>query len=295
MDGRKQDMELQHYDVNRVFPAPRLSRGFVEKNYSKGMHTQSFYEINIVLRGSALHRIGERQMTVGAGDTFIIPPNVPHGYEGGEGFDVYHLLLSPKYLERYASSLMLLPAFSSLFLIDPLLRSRTQARLHFALDACELASLEPHLQSLSEHNRKKTAFGAVMSDGEALILIASLCAIYEQKACLGTSAPSDRAFYESLSYIYEHYRETIGIDTLCRMANMSRTAYLAKFRRVTDHTPAELQTAYRVEVGKRLLRQTGDSVSSIAIAVGCYDVSHFVRIFKKATGMTPGEYRQAAE
>jgi AraC-like DNA-binding protein len=284
---------LEHYDSNDVFDSNRLSRGFVESDYSIGIHTQGFYEVNIVLRGEALHRIGEQKIKVSLGDTFIIPPNVPHAYDGGEGFDVYHLILSPVFLERYSATLSLMPAYFSLFHIDPLIREKMTADLHFLLDADQIASLLPTLRSLSAKEGKNTPVESVTSDAEALIIIAALCSIYEQKTQTNAPATEDTAFSDSLSYLYAHYNSTVTVDTLCRISGMSRTAYLAKFKRVTGSTPSAVQSTYRVEMAKRLLTQTNAPVSEISLTVGYYDTSHLVRIFKKQTGLTPSEYRKS--
>lgn len=282
-----------HYDVSDVFDYPRLSRGFVERDYSIGSHTQGFYEVNIVLEGEATHTIGERKMTVCAGDTFIIPPLVPHSYEGGEGFDVYHLILSPKYLERHASSLSLLPAFSALFRVEPMMREKTAARLHFTLNTEEIASILPTLYSLAERDTKSDSANAVIGDGEALIIIAVLCSLYEQKTPSIAPANEDSAFAESIAYIYEHYNEVITVEQLCRIAKMSRTAFLSKFKTVTGKSPISLQASYRVQVAKQLLTQTNAPITEISQTVGCYDTSHFIRLFKKKTGLTPSCYRKS--
>jgi AraC-like DNA-binding protein len=166
------------------------------------------------------------------------------------------------------------------------------ADLHFLLDADQIASLLPTLRSLSAKEGKNTPVESVTSDAEALIIIAALCSIYEQKAQTNAPVSEDTAFTDSLSYLYAHYNSTVTVDTLCRIAGMSRTAYLAKFKRVTGSTPSAVQSAYRVEMAKRLLTQTNAPVSEISLTVGCYDTSHLVRIFKKQTGLTPQRYRK---
>ena len=47
----------------------------------------------------------------------------------------------------------------------------------------------------------------------------------------------------------------------------------------------------RLQNAKRLLRSTGMSITEIAYAVGFSDSNYFSSVFKKHTGMTPGEYR----
>lgn len=272
----------KHYTTDEIFRNPqRRVHGFVEKNYSKGMHSQEFYEVNIVLSGNAVHKIGEREITVKKGDTFIIPPNVLHGYDGGDGFDVYHLLISPSYLEKNSAELKLLPAFSALFRIDPLMRENTSARLHFILDDDELSILIPTLDSLADHSLRDGAENAIIANGETLIIIAELCAIYDSKGLSNSSRDTeDDAFLASIAYVYEHFDENIKVDDLARMAQMSRTAYIARFKRVTGMPPGAFQRQYRITVARQLLADGAMTKAQIAQEVGCYDTSHFARMMK---------------
>ena len=272
-----------HYTVDKIFDDPlRAVRGFVEKNYSKGMHSQEFYEVNIVLSGSAVHRFGERNLTVKAGDTFIIPPSVLHGYAGSEGFDVYHLLISPKYLEKHSAELKLLPAFSALFRIDPLMREKTAARLHFSLTDGELEELKPILEALTEHSVQKTAEDSIIAGGEALIVIARLCGIYEKKGALGvTPEDEDGAFLSSIAYIYENFDKSVTVEALARMAQMSRTAYIERFKRVTGMPPKQFLLKYREEVARQLLSEGTMTEAEVAHTVGCYDTSHLLRLLRR--------------
>jgi hypothetical protein len=175
-------VRLSHYDIDYVFNPPRISRGFIERDYFIKTHTQGFYEINIVLCGTGVHYIGSQNIEVSAGDTFIVPPNVPHAYEGGQGFDVYHLLLHPKYIEKNSASLSSLPAFPSLFIVDPLLREKATGGFYFKLDDAEISELYPNLTKLTSLENKTDAISAIIADSNALIIIATLCDIYNKKA-----------------------------------------------------------------------------------------------------------------
>ena len=286
--------EYTCYTVEQIFSSTnKMVRGFVEKNYSKALHSQAFYEINIVLSGSATHYFGERTLTVSEGDVFIVPPNMLHGYAGGEGFDVYHLLLSPAYLEKYAASLQLLPAFSRLFKIDPLMRAKTSARLHFRLDAKETARLMPRLETLIERSHRETYVDALISEGEALIVISELCDICERRAVDSPYEENeDAAFLSSVAYLYAHYDETLTIETLSKIAQMSRNAYIEKFKRTMGNPPARFIKLHRVEMIKQMLKDTSLSESEIADAVGCVDVSHLIRLFSSEMGIVPSKYRK---
>ncbi len=283
------------YTVDRVFSsANKMVRGFVEKNYSKALHSQAFYEINIVLSGSATHYVGKRKITVTKGDVFIIPPNILHGYDGGNGFDVYHILLSPQYLERYAASLQPLPAFSLLFKIDPLMRAQTSAKLYFRLREEEISLLAPRLDALTARSYKEEYVDTLISEGEALIIISELCDIYERRAeDLIAPENEDSAFISSIAYLYGHYNEKLTIEVLSRIAQMSRNAYITKFKRVMGQPPARFLKLYRVEMIKQMLTDTSLSEAEIAHATGCADVSHFIKLFSSEAGITPSSYRKS--
>ena len=71
-----------------------LVHAFLMKDYDIGMHEQEFFEINIISRGSGFHYINNNAINANEGDVFIIPPKISHGYVGGEGFDVFHVIMS---------------------------------------------------------------------------------------------------------------------------------------------------------------------------------------------------------
>lgn len=288
------DAAHPHYTVAEVFDTSETTaRAFIEQNYHKKLHAQEFYEINIVLRGSANHYIGARKITVSQGDTFIIPPAVMHGYDGGDGFDVCHVLLSPKFLEKHAASLQRLPAFSSLFRIDPLMREKTASKLHFKLCEAEIASLMPRLDGLIAHSHQQKPSAPIVAESEALIVICALCDIYEKNTFGSPSAEDeDAAFLSSIAYLYEHYNEPLTIDVLSKRAQMSRNAYITRFKRVMGEPPARFIKLYKVEMLKQMLRGTALTEARIAQAVGCTDVSHMIKLFYSKTGITPSAYRK---
>lgn len=285
--------EHPHYSTDEVFPTSRLIRGFTEESYNKKLHSQEFYEINIVIRGSANHYIGQRRITVSEGDTFIVPPNVMHGYDGSEGFDVYHILIHPRFLEKNSAELQRLSAFPSLFRIDPLMREKTSAKLHFRLTNEEIEKLTPRLNTLTAHSKNTETVDLIISNGEALIIIAELCSMYENH----TETPlaqenDDAAFLLSIAYIYENYAERLTVPTLAHIARMSRNAYIAKFKRITGHTPAKFLKLHRIEVIKQMLTETSLSEAEIASSAGLCDTSHLIKMFCSETKMTPSEFRK---
>ena len=284
-----------HWKVEEVFKiSSRLAKGGVQRNYEIGMHIHDFYEVNIILKGEGRHYIGERSAEAVKGDIFIIPPKTSHGYTGGEGFDVYHLTLSPRYLEKYSAELTRLPAFSALFRVEPVMRERISSHLHLHLEPQELEEITPYLDSLRGRMKKSSADQIIIGNCEALIIITMLCAAYGKKLSSSDDLHrGDEAFLQSIAYIYENYNKKISIDALARMAQMSRTSYLKRFKAATGKPPGEFITDQRISAAKGMLRDTAMSVSEIAHAVGFYDSSHMIRAFEHITGESPSDFREA--
>ena len=76
---------------------------------------------------------------------------------------------------------------------------------------------------------------------------------------------------------------------LADVADISRFHLLRQFKAATGLTPWQFQTQLRVEAARTQLRN-GERASRVAHACGFVDQSHFTRIFRQATGMTPGVY-----
>jgi AraC family transcriptional regulator len=64
------------------------------------------------------------------------------------------------------------------------------------------------------------------------------------------------------------------------------------FRRQRGESVGDCVRRLRVESARRLLEDGRQPLSEVALAAGFADQSHFTRVFRRLTGMTPGEYRR---
>ena len=87
------------------------------------------------------------------------------------------------------------------------------------------------------------------------------------------------------------------------MAEIYKIIYLAnmikglnrQFRQSAGISISDALHQIRIEQACRLLRQTGEPAELIAQKVGYSNIKYFFVIFKKLTGSTPRQYREAAE
>ncbi len=96
-------------------------------------------------------------------------------------------------------------------------------------------------------------------------------------------------------YLAEHYMEDIGINTLASVYGITPN-YLSKlFHQKAGIRFIDYLTKLRIYHGKELLlTRPGLSVNEVAELVGYNSPRHFSKVFQKATGATPSEYRRKA-
>ena len=111
-------------------------------------------------------------------------------------------------------------------------------------------------------------------------------------AMLPLSPPhEDARIREAETYIQENFREDLGVEALADRFGMSGRTFLRRFKAATGRLPGAYVQAVRVEVAKSMLERERISVQSVAAHVGYENVSFFRTLFKRLTGMTPGDYR----
>ncbi|WP_017302263.1 helix-turn-helix transcriptional regulator [Nodosilinea nodulosa] len=104
--------------------------------------------------------------------------------------------------------------------------------------------------------------------------------------------PETQAVAIAQAYLKEHYAESISIAALADRVGLSPFYLIRSFRHQVGLPPHGYQRHWQLMQAKRSLH-TSQPLADIAIAHGFYDQSHLTRTFKKAFGVTPGQYRQS--
>ena len=80
--------------------------------------------------------------------------------------------------------------------------------------------------------------------------------------------------------------DSLDIDSLCKMACMSRSKFYQQFKLAFGVTPALWQQQRRLQKAYELVQQ-GEAVSRVCYQLGFNNPSHFSRIFKQSFGAAP--------
>lgn len=96
--------------------------------------------------------------------------------------------------------------------------------------------------------------------------------------------------------IDRHIRDTmdepVTLQALADIAGLSLSRLKSWFREEMGSTPLDYVLRRKIKAAKQLLRKPGPSVASIAYETGFQSAQYFATVFRKYTGMTPGEYRR---
>lgn len=103
--------------------------------------------------------------------------------------------------------------------------------------------------------------------------------------------PISFAVNQAIRYAREHFETPITLGDLAAAANVSARRLTERFTAELQITPMEYVRDLRLARAEAMLRETSLSPSEIAASCGFYDHAHFCRLFKRRTGLTPGQFR----
>ncbi|RUS45645.1 helix-turn-helix domain-containing protein [Cohnella sp. AR92] len=98
---------------------------------------------------------------------------------------------------------------------------------------------------------------------------------------------------EIVRYIHAHFPEKgFTIRSIADNVGLSETYLCSYFKKQRGTTIKEYITEVRLERAKELLREKELKLFEVAVRLGFADANYFTTFFKRASGMTPTEYRE---
>ncbi len=209
---------------------------------------------------------------------WIVPPGIPHVIHFDRPATLIHLYLNEAFFhnmvegapDRVETSLI-----PSLLVRDPFLVELAKT-LH-------RESLDGHLSTLfTQSVATLTATHLVRSYSNRMPAAASI---------RGGMGPSRER--RVLAYIEEHLNESITLEELAHVAEISPNYLIALFRQSMGMTPHKYVVQMRIERAYALLKQKELTLLQVAQQCGFQDQSQFTTVFRRYAGVTPGCFRRS--
>lgn len=114
--------------------------------------------------------------------------------------------------------------------------------------------------------------------------------------CFGTwlGALGDPVVGQALQHLHQDPATPWTTSSLAETISVSRATLARRFPIATGQTPAAYLALWRMDLAAVRLRDTHESLETIAAGVGYGSVPAFTRAFTRAHGNTPGRYRSQA-
>ena len=105
---------------------------------------------------------------------------------------------------------------------------------------------------------------------------------------MASEGSSNNKVSEAIDYIMNHYTESLKVDTLAKMMNMSSSTFHRTFKEITAMSPLQFQKQLRLQRARELLLES-TGVTEAAYQVGYESSSQFSREYSRMFGMPPRE------
>jgi AraC-like DNA-binding protein len=137
-------------------------------------------------------------------------------------------------------------------------------------------------EMMSEHASNADAIGS-------RALMPALCGLADQ---VTGGLPWSR-LRRVVEYVQTNLAGELRLAELSAQVHMSPYHFARLFKKSTDASPRQFVIGRRIEAAKLLLAEQQPPIGKVALAVGFGSQSHFCTIFRRITGVTPGQYRVA--
>lgn len=129
-----------------------------------------------------------------------------------------------------------------------------------------------------------------------ILFLMSVSDDWHQLSTIAFANVSDNSNSRRIRKIKEHigknYTETLRLDELAAMVNMTPSAFSRFFKSRTNQTLSEYIIDIRIGHAIRHLVDTTMTSSEICYACGFNNISNFNRLFRKKKGCSPMEFRE---
>jgi AraC-like DNA-binding protein len=213
-----------------------------------------------------------------AGDAIIIPAGEPHRLIEAQDPKLWGFGFCPVcFIAEGAGDLL-----------DPFERVRAGAAAVSAIPGARHAHMENLFRELYRENEIPGPASQVVQKSLVTLILAEVA---RASSASPDSAASGSPVADALRFIERNCLEPISLEDVAKAANRSPAHLTTLVRRATGRSVKEWIISGRLSEARRRLSHTDERVDVIAERVGYADVTHFIRLFRRAHGVTPAAWR----
>ncbi|HWT74514.1 MAG TPA: AraC family transcriptional regulator [Mobilitalea sp.] len=278
--------KLELFGEIKNFPLV-VEYGFHDTDMFLHNHTD-FYELTIILSGSAVHIVNNEKYIIRKGDVFVVGRDLIHGFEKPSNFKICNIMYKPEIILNTTHDIQESAGFHALFVLEPYLSRDFQFTNHLQLTVSTFETANQLISALVQEYQSQNIGRTTILYSLFWNLVVLLARAYQienqpKDSLLNIAVP--------LAYINKNYCNPITVEDLASQAYMSVRNFSRVFHKAYGISPINYVIQLRIQHAYDLLQNPDISISEIAYLCGFQDSNYFTRQFKHASGFTPREYR----
>ncbi len=282
----------------QVSPYVRLAHHFAVGDVFQVEHRVIFDHLLFYTRsGTGWVGIGDRVYRQEPYTLFLIRPGVPHSFHTDTGSSLLMLNLHFDFVEQPNSAHIPsgYPSVSETLSHTELMRPDPTLYPDYALPD-KIVRFDPLVYEqcfydIFNNTSRATVDSRLMVKSAMTRLLAHLYHYQQIHETILLSPSIMNTLDEVSRYMAEKMADSVDLDMLAEMSNMSVSHFLRCFKQYYQTSPMRYFRQMRIETARRYLTQTDLPVKVIANMMGFTSVHHFTRMFTELTGKSPAAYR----
>ena len=266
-----------------------LLRSFKEMAFTAPYHFHPEYELTLILKGKGMRFVNHNMEDYVIGDLVLLGSNLPHCWKTDdiiEGEINAHSIVIQFSKDFLGEQLFLKPEFLS---IQELLQ-RSGNGIRFSEEIQRITKKRMIALVEEENNFKQLmSFLEILHD---LSTTESFKLLSNDTVNAQQSLVDKQRINPVFTYIIENFKKSVSLNVAAEIANMTPNAFCRYFKKITRKTFMETVISYRINYAVQQLVHTNQLVSQICFDCGFTDISHFYKLFKIKTKMSPLSYRK---
>lgn len=266
--------------------------GFTDVEDQKGyMHRHDYFEMIYVYRGGFVNVFPDHTVRMKQGDIMLLNPNILHApYVERDDDIVFNIFISnamirEKIIPLQKDNSLLISFFMEYLYFD----SQDKKYLNFTDNSQDTIQLTEKM--ILEYIEQRP-FYQNMTDAYLVLLFSQLSRDYYKNHSIDVLPKNHHTLsYDIINYIRQNCR-SITLDALANHFQYSPNYLSRLIHQSTGKTFRQIVSQQKLQRAAGFLTSTDLSIVDIGQVVGFYDVSHFIRSFKKEYHLTPAEYRK---
>ncbi len=262
-----------------------LTRYIALPRFDAPLHYHPEYELTLIIKGQGRRFVGDHVGNFEAGDLVLLGSNLPHFWRS----DTFS-----KNNEELHEAIVI--QFSTCFVTNVLNKLPECRSVVSLLNASKggirfSEKLAPYIWEVFE-NEGVSRLLAFIKALEQLAISENQELLASEGFNIKPDETENERMRKILEFTLENYKEDISLETIAEIANLTVPSFCRYFKSRTRKTYIYFLNEIRLSNARKMLIDNQLDISQISIECGFQNLSHFHRIFKNQTGVTPMAYRR---